>query len=68
MTIKENIPKIIYAPIKSGEPVGEMVIYENDKPIKKIHLIAGRDVEKAGFLRCLWHSIIIFIKSLFSWH
>jgi D-alanyl-D-alanine carboxypeptidase (penicillin-binding protein 5/6) len=68
LTIKENIPKIIYAPIKSGEPVGEMVIYENDKPIKKIHLIAGRDVEKAGFLKCLWHSIIIFIKSLFAWH
>jgi D-alanyl-D-alanine carboxypeptidase (penicillin-binding protein 5/6) len=68
LTIKENIPKIIYAPIKSGEPVGEMVIYENDKPIKKIHLIAGREVERAGFFRCLWHSIIIFIRSLFSWN
>ncbi|MDY6861506.1 MAG: D-alanyl-D-alanine carboxypeptidase family protein [Thermodesulfobacteriota bacterium] len=67
LTLKENIPEIIYAPIKKGDPVGEIFIYKDEKPIKKIRLVAGADVAEAGFFKCLWHSIIIFFKSLFTW-
>ena len=52
--IKDMVVKAIYnsplpAPLKTGDVVGHIEINVPGKPTKQIPLLAGQDVEKAGF-------------------
>ncbi|NLK73368.1 MAG: D-alanyl-D-alanine carboxypeptidase [Clostridiales bacterium] len=44
--LKENVS----APVKKGEALGEIVIYKDEKIIKRYPLVSDEDVEKAGIL------------------
>ncbi len=49
-------PERLFAPINGGHTVGEAIITVQDKVVKSVPLLAGRDIPLAGFLRRAVHS------------
>lgn len=45
----------VKAPVEKGDTLGEMKYYYQEKEIGSVPLIALENVEKAGFLDCLWN-------------
>lgn len=41
-----NLPKFIYAPVKQGEIIGNIVYYKNNKEIDRVDIKAENDIEK----------------------
>ncbi|HKM14972.1 MAG TPA: D-alanyl-D-alanine carboxypeptidase family protein [Marinospirillum sp.] len=56
----------IKAPINAGEILGNLVISLGDEVITQKPLVALENIEKAGFFKRLWHSLVIFFIGLFS--
>lgn len=56
----------IKAPISAGEILGNLVISLGDEVITQKPLVALENIEKAGFFKRLWHSLVIFFIDLFS--
>lgn len=50
ITSKVMLKKRLTAPISAGDPVGELVVYQNKKEIGRYPLVSQDDVEKAGLL------------------
>lgn len=49
ITYKIRIDKSISLPLKKGDQVGTMTIFDNDKKISEVRLVSDRDAEKASF-------------------
>lgn len=49
ITYKVKIDKSISLPLKKGDQVGTMTIFDNDKKISEVKLVSDRDAEKASF-------------------
>ncbi|MEW5922063.1 MAG: D-alanyl-D-alanine carboxypeptidase family protein [Bacillota bacterium] len=43
------LPRFLYAPLKKGEKVGEIVVSRGDAILKTVDLVVDRDVENASF-------------------
>jgi serine-type D-Ala-D-Ala carboxypeptidase (penicillin-binding protein 5/6) len=43
------MPDSIKAPVKAGQPVGRLVVYQGDKVLKEFELTAPADIQKAGW-------------------
>lgn len=65
----------IIAPVKKGQPVGTLsvsyagdaeFVSGSDKNAGTVQMVAGEDVEKAGWFRLVFRSIKNFIGSMFS--
>lgn len=56
----------IKAPINAGETLGNLIISLGDEIITQKPLVALENIEKAGFFKRLWHSLVIFFIGLFS--
>jgi len=50
VTKEATVKKNIKLPIKKGDVVGELTVYENDKSKHTYDLVSDRDVSKAGFV------------------
>ncbi|MPW25195.1 D-alanyl-D-alanine carboxypeptidase [Alkalibaculum sp. M08DMB] len=58
-----NIPDNINAPIKKGDKIGELIVKEKGKEVKKIDLLADQDVEKItffGLFNKLYKDFLVF--------
>ena len=55
-------PERLFAPIKSGQSVGEVLIATKDKVFKTVPLVAVQDVPLAGFFRQVLHSVALITK------
>lgn len=62
-----QVPSNIFAPVKQGEKLGEVVIEVEGKVLKKVDLLSEGEILKAGLLKRMWHSVILFFTLLFSW-
>ena len=62
MQINPNIK----APIRAGAQLGTLVIRLGDEIITQKPLVALENIEKAGFFKSLWHSLVMFFIGLFS--
>jgi D-alanyl-D-alanine carboxypeptidase (penicillin-binding protein 5/6) len=50
------------APLSKGQPIGKIVVYSNEQPIKEFVLTAPQDVEKAGLwtmLKRTWGKVFL---------
>jgi len=56
----------IQAPIRAGTQLGTLVIRLGDDIITEKPLVALENIDKAGFFKSLWHSLVMFFISLFS--
>lgn len=57
---KVRVVKELYAPVKKGQKVGEVIYLVNEKEVGKADIVAGSSVEKTTFTR-------LFIKMLSMW-
>lgn len=55
-------PERLFAPIESGQSIGEAVIATKDKVFKTVPLVAVQDVPLAGFFRQVFHSAALITK------
>ncbi len=46
------------APIKAGDHIADLIITTADIPPATVPLVAGEDIEEAGFFRRIWNAII----------
>ncbi|MCX7821819.1 MAG: D-alanyl-D-alanine carboxypeptidase [Syntrophobacterales bacterium] len=52
-----EIPSELTAPVKVGQTVGKVILYKGDEIVETIPIVAGEDVQRAGFFKRVWHSI-----------
>jgi D-alanyl-D-alanine carboxypeptidase (penicillin-binding protein 5/6) len=55
-------PERLFAPIKSGQNIGEAVIATKEKVFKTVPLVAVQDVPLAGFPKQVFHSVALITK------
>jgi D-alanyl-D-alanine carboxypeptidase (penicillin-binding protein 5/6) len=55
-------PERLFAPIKSGQSIGEAVIATKEKVFKTVPLVAVQDVPLAGAFRQVFHSATLITK------
>ncbi len=59
-------PLELKAPIAKGQPLGVVRVKVKDQVISETPLVALEPVEEAGFIKKIWHHIMLFVKGLFS--
>ena len=59
VTSKAVISEKVPLPLKEGQEIGELVLYQNEEEIGRYPLVAAEDVEKATF-RELLHRLITY--------
>lgn len=52
-TKKINISKDIKLPIKKGDDIGKLEVYQKDKLVGSVELISTKDINKAGYFKML---------------
>ena len=57
-----KVPERLFAPIKSGQNIGEAVIASKEKVFKTVPLVAVQDVPLAGFFKQVFHSAVLVSK------
>lgn len=71
-TCRQDLPDSINAPVKKGQKLGEMQILYDGKLLKKVDLLAAKDVARISLLGRIWRIhwgyklIILFIITIFS--
>ncbi len=58
-------PRLV-APIEAGQKVGSVKVMLDDELVTEVPLLAQQAVEKGGFFKRLWDSIMMFFSGLFS--
>ncbi len=58
MQVKVRYDGPIRAPIKAGDHVADLVVTTPDTPPAVVPLVAGADVEEAGFFRRIWLGLL----------
>jgi D-alanyl-D-alanine carboxypeptidase (penicillin-binding protein 5/6) len=47
----------VWAPLKKGDKLGELVVTLGDKPLGKFNLVSNQDVERSNILKRLWNIV-----------
>ena len=61
-----DLPDIIEAPLSAGEVVGHLLVTLEGEEVAREPLLALESVEEAGFVKAIWHSIVLFFQGLFG--
>ncbi len=58
--------RAIKAPVNAGQVMGRVVVDLDDEPLAEAPLVALDTVERGGFFRVLWDSVMLFFLRLFG--
>lgn len=62
-TSVELLPELV-APVRAGQTVGHINVIKGEEVVETVAVVAGEDVDRAGFFKRTWHSIQrLFTKS-----
>jgi D-alanyl-D-alanine carboxypeptidase (penicillin-binding protein 5/6) len=61
-----DLPEVIEAPLAAGEVVGHLLVTLEGEEVAREPLLALESVEEAGFVKAIWHSIVLFFQGLFG--
>lgn len=61
-----DLPDIIEAPLSAGEVLGHLLVTLEGEEVAREPLLALESVEEAGFVKAIWHSIVLFFQGLFG--
>lgn len=61
-----DLPAVIEGPLGIGDTVGSLQIRLGGELIREVPLVALQSAEPAGFLKRIWHSILLFFKGLLA--
>ena len=56
----------LVAPIEKGQAVGTVKVTLDDEVVSEVPLLAQQTVEKGGFFKRLWDSVVMFFSGLFA--
>jgi D-alanyl-D-alanine carboxypeptidase (penicillin-binding protein 5/6) len=59
-----ELPEPLLAPLSEGLFVGTLVLYDELGELRRIPLITTQDIEKGGFFKRLWDTLVLFFQSL----
>ena len=57
----------VSAPIKINQALGEMVFYVSDQPKRTVDLVSHEDVERAGWFKRAWQTLLQIHKVDWRW-
>ena len=60
------VDPMLEAPIAEGQQVGTMKVALDERIVKEVPVIAQNAVERGGFFKRLWDSVVLFFSGLFS--
>ena len=60
------VDPMLEAPIAEGQQVGTMKVALDERIVKEVPVIAQNAIERGGFFKRLWDSIVQFFSGLFS--
>jgi D-alanyl-D-alanine carboxypeptidase (penicillin-binding protein 5/6) len=61
-----DLPEVIEAPLAAGEVVGHLLVTLEGEEVAREPLLALQAVPEAGFVKAIWHSIVLFFQGLFG--
>ncbi|MGB0203800.1 MAG: D-alanyl-D-alanine carboxypeptidase family protein [Neptuniibacter sp.] len=59
-----DVERVIKAPLVKGQQVGTVKVTLDGQVVKEVPLVAMDNVAEAGFLKKIWHAIMLFFTSL----
>ncbi|AMO55147.1 D-alanyl-D-alanine carboxypeptidase family protein [Endozoicomonas montiporae] len=65
LTAVLKVDSTIEAPITRGQPLGSLKVMRGEEVVKEVPLLAQRSVERGGFFKRVWDSIVMFFSNLF---
>lgn len=57
ITYEVDMDKSVKAPIVQGQPIGKLIIYQEDRAVKEYELLAPNTIEKVNWFRLLKRSV-----------
>ncbi|OED45858.1 serine-type D-Ala-D-Ala carboxypeptidase [Endozoicomonas sp. (ex Bugula neritina AB1)] len=60
------IDPMLEAPIETGQQIGSVKVTLEDEVVREVPLVAQKSVERGGFFKCIWDSIVLFFTGLIS--
>ena len=54
----------VIAPVERGEVLGRLTVKSEDRIIETFDLVAEEDVSKAGLLKSIWHTLVLFTSGI----
>ena len=66
LTASMDIKPMLEAPVEIGQQIGVLKVMLEDKVIREVPLVAQQAVERGGFFKRVWDSIVLFFTGLFS--
>lgn len=63
---KTALDSHLLAPVEKGQAHGELIVSLDDKVLLSAPLLALTNIEEAGFVKRLWHKIVLFFEKLLS--
>lgn len=60
-----QINDVIKAPIRAGDRLGSLKVRLGDELVTEQQLVALENLDQAGFFKRFWHSLVLFVTSLF---
>lgn len=66
LEVSLHFDDVIKAPVEAGSLIGELTISSTEQELARSSLIANKSVEKAGFFKSLWHSIVLIFSAIFG--
>lgn len=61
-----NINDSLTAPIKEGEKLGELTVFNGDRALNTVDVIAAQDIDRANIIVRIWRSIVNFVTGFFN--
>jgi len=55
VTTDSSVPSSVQAPVRRGQPLGEIVVRRGDETLGRVTVVADRDVPATGWLSWLWN-------------
>jgi D-alanyl-D-alanine carboxypeptidase (penicillin-binding protein 5/6) len=59
-----EVSEPLVAPIQAGRQVGEARLFDDEGLLRSEPVLAAEDVDRGGFFRRLWDSVLLFFRSL----
>ena len=66
LNMQLSLDPVIQGPLMQGQEIGRLEVSLNGQMVANEPVVALQAVEQAGFLKRLWHTIVLFIKGLFA--
>ena len=55
VVVEARIPRLVQAPVRLGQPLGDVVVRRGDQELGRVAVVADRDVPATGWLSWLWN-------------